>query len=79
MSIRRRETKAGVPYDVQWRGSQTVPSAMKTFGTERAAKQFEAKLVTSSATGEALAPKGRQDRAGIGIPNLDRIAPRPQR
>jgi hypothetical protein len=30
----------------------------KTLNTQRAAKQFEAKLVTSSATGETLDPRG---------------------
>ena len=37
---------------------QTGRSARRHSGTERAAKQFEAKLVTSSATGEALDPRG---------------------
>jgi integrase len=57
MSIRRRETKAGVRYDVQWRLPDRS-KRKKTFSSERAAKQFEAKLVTSSATGESLDPRG---------------------
>ena len=57
MSIRRRETKAGVRYDVQWRLPDRS-KRKKTFISERAAKQFEAKLVTSSATGESLDPRG---------------------
>ena len=57
MSIRRRETKAGVRYDVQWRLPDRS-KRKKTFVTERAAKQFEAKLVTSNASGECLDPRG---------------------
>jgi hypothetical protein len=57
MSIRRRETtNAGVRYDVQWRLPDRS-KRKKTFISERAAKQFEAKLVTSSATGESLDPQ----------------------
>ena len=57
MSIKRRETKAGVRYDVQWRLPDRS-KRKKTFVTERAAKQFAARLVTSSATGESLDPRG---------------------
>jgi integrase len=57
MSIRRRETKAGVRFDVQWRLPDRS-KRKKTFSSERAAKQFEAKLVTSSATGESVDPRG---------------------
>ena len=57
MSIRRRETKAGVRYDVQWRLPDRS-KRKKTFVTERAAKQFEAKLVTGRATGESVDPRG---------------------
>jgi integrase len=57
MSIRRRETNAGVRYDVQWRLPDRS-KRKKTFISERAAKQFEAKLVTSSGTGESLDPRG---------------------
>src|ERR1700759_721691 len=57
MSIRRRETKAGVRYDVQWRLPDRS-KRKKTFSSERAAKQFEAKLVPGSATGESLDPRG---------------------
>jgi hypothetical protein len=57
MSIKRRETKNGVRYDVQWRLPDRS-KRKKTFTTERAAKHFEAKLVTSSAIGEALDPRG---------------------
>ena len=57
MSIRPRETKAGVRYDVQWRLLDRS-KRKKTFSSERAAKQFEAKLVTGSATGESLDPRG---------------------
>jgi integrase len=57
VSIWRRETKAGIRYDVQWRLADRS-KRKKTFSTERAAKQFEARLVTSGATGEALDPRG---------------------
>jgi len=57
VSIWRRETKAGVRYDVQWRLPDRS-KRKKTFSSERAAKQFEAKLVTSSATGESVDPRG---------------------
>jgi integrase len=57
VSIKRRETKAGVRYDVQWRLPDRS-KRKKTFVTERAAKQFDARLVTSSATGESLDPRG---------------------
>lgn len=57
MSIRRRETQAGVRDDVQWRLPDRS-KRKKTIVTERAAKQFEAKLVTSNASGECLDPRG---------------------
>ena len=57
MAIRRRETKAGVRYDVQWRMPDRS-KRKKTFTSERAARQFAAKLVTSSATGEVVDPRG---------------------
>src|SRR6516165_1266749 len=57
MSIWRRETKAGVRYDVQWRLPDRS-KRKKTFSSERTAKQFEAKLVTSSATGQSVDPRG---------------------
>jgi hypothetical protein len=59
MSIRRRETKDGVRYDVQWRLPDRT-KRKKTFTGERAAKQFEARLVTSGATGETLDPRGAE-------------------
>jgi len=57
MSIRRRETTDGVRYDVQWRLPDRT-KRKKTFSSERAAKQFEARLITSSANGESLDPRG---------------------
>ena len=57
MSIRRRETTDGVRYDVQWRLPDRT-KRKKTFSSERAAKQFEARLITSSASGESLDPRG---------------------
>jgi integrase len=57
LAIRRRETKAGIRYDVQWRMPDRS-KRKKTFTSERAARQFAAKLVTSSATGEVVDPRG---------------------
>ena len=57
MSIWRRETTDGVRYDVQWRLPDRT-KRKKTFSSERAAKQFEARLITSSASGESLDPRG---------------------
>lgn len=57
MSIRRRETNAGVRYDVQWRLPDRS-KRKKTFNSERTAKQFEVKLVTNSAYGRSLDPRG---------------------
>jgi integrase len=57
MAIRRRETKDGVRYDVQWRLPDRS-KRKKTFSTEREARQFEAKFVTSGAAGERVDPRG---------------------
>jgi integrase len=57
MAIRRRETKAGVRYDVEWRMPDRS-RRQKTFSNERAARQFAATLVTSTAAGEIVDPRG---------------------
>jgi hypothetical protein len=57
MAIRRRETKAGVRYDVEWRMPDRS-RRQKTFSSERAARQFAATLVTSNAAGEIVDPRG---------------------
>jgi integrase len=57
MAINRRETRNGVRYDVQWRLPDRS-KRKKTFNTEREARQFEAKLITSSAAGERVDPRG---------------------
>ena len=57
MAIRRRETKAGVRYDVEWRMPDRS-RRQKTFSSERAARQFAATLVTSTAAGEIVDPRG---------------------
>src|SRR6201997_3811354 len=57
MAIRRRETKAGVRYDVEWRMPDRS-RRQKTFSSERAARQFAATLVTSDAAGEIVDPRG---------------------
>src|SRR5271163_632479 len=57
MAIKRRETMDGVRYDVQWRLPDRS-KRKKTFRTEREARQFEAKLVTNSAAGVKVDPRG---------------------
>jgi integrase len=74
MSIKRRETKAGVRYDVQWR-LPVRSKRKKTFTTERAARQFEAKLVTSGATGDAVDPRGGTTELESVLPIVDCVAP----
>ena len=57
MAIKRRETNDGARYDVQWRLPDRS-KRKKTFKTEREARQFEAKLVTNSAAGVRVDPRG---------------------
>ena len=57
MAIKRRETNDGARYDVQWRLPDRS-KRKKTFRTEREARQFEAKLVTDSAAGVRVDPRG---------------------
>jgi hypothetical protein len=57
MAIKRRDTSDGPRYDVQWRLPDRS-KRKKTFTTERAARQFAAKLVTSGAAGEVVDPRG---------------------
>jgi integrase len=57
MAIRRRETKAGVRHDVEWRMPDRS-RRQKTFSSERAARQFAATLVTTTAAGEIVDPRG---------------------
>lgn len=57
MAIKRRDTSDGPRYDVQWRLPDRS-KRKKTFRTERAARQFAAKLVTSGAAGEVVDPRG---------------------
>lgn len=57
MAIKRRDTKGGVRYDVQWRLPDRS-KRKKTFLTERDARQFEARLVSNSAAGVRVDPRG---------------------
>jgi integrase len=57
MAITRRETKNSVRYDVQWRLADRS-KRKKSFKTEREARQFQAKLVTSHAGGDTVDPRG---------------------
>lgn len=57
MAIRRRETQAGVRFDVEWRMPDRS-KRKKTFKTERAARQFAATLITNTAAGEIVDPRG---------------------
>ncbi|MGV7254538.1 tyrosine-type recombinase/integrase [Mycobacterium kansasii] len=57
MAIHRRETSNGVRYDVQWRLPDRS-KRKKTFKTEREARRYEAKLITSDAAGEFVDPRG---------------------
>jgi integrase len=57
LAIKRRETKDGVRYDVQWRLPDRS-KRKKSFRTEREARQFEARLVTDSAAGVSVDPRG---------------------
>ena len=47
MAFRRRETKAGVRYDVEWRMPDRS-RRQKTFSSERAARQFAATRGTAA-------------------------------
>lgn len=57
MAIKRRETRDGIRYDVQWRLPDRS-KRKKTFTTERAARQFAAKLINAGAAGEFVDPRG---------------------
>ena len=57
VTIKRRETGRGVRYDVQWRLPDRS-KRKKTFRTEREARRFEAKLISSGALGDAVDPRG---------------------
>jgi hypothetical protein len=79
MSIRRRETKAGVRYDVQWRLLDRS-KRKKTFSSERAVLPSNSKPSWSPAAPPANPwTHEAQDRARNGIPILDSFARRPQR
>ena len=78
MAIRRRETESGVRYDVQWRLPDRS-KRKKTFKTEREARQFEARLITSGATGEFVDPRGGKIQLRARVSIVACIATRPER
>jgi integrase len=55
VTIRRRESKAGPRFDVEWRLPDRTKRS-KTFKTEREARVFEASLVTKFAAGDIVDP-----------------------
>ncbi|MDT5258833.1 MAG: hypothetical protein QOD10_3913 [Mycobacterium sp.] len=56
MGIKRRETRLGPRFDVEWRLPDRS-KRRKTFTTEREARVLEATLVTRSAAGETVDPR----------------------
>lgn len=56
MTIRRRESKDGPCFDVEWRLPDRTKRS-KTFKTEREARVFEAWLVTKFAAGDIVDPR----------------------
>lgn len=56
MAIKRRESKSGPRFDVEWRLPDRTKRS-KTFSTEREARVFEASLVTKFAAGDIVDPR----------------------
>ena len=59
MTIRRRESKDGPRFDVEWRLPNRTKRS-KTFKSEREARVFEASLVTKFAAGDIVDPRAGQ-------------------
>jgi integrase len=57
MAIARRETKAGPRFDVEWRLPDRS-KRRKSFHTEREARVFEASVLTKTAAGDIIDPRG---------------------
>lgn len=53
MTIRRRDSKDGPRFDVEWRLPDRTKRS-KTFKSERQARVFEASIVTKTASGEII-------------------------
>ena len=65
MTIRRRESKDGPRFDVEWRLPDRAKRS-KTFKSEREARVFEASLVTKFAAGDIVDPRaGRVTLAAV--------------
>jgi integrase len=65
MTIRRRETKQGPRFDVEWRLPDRSQRS-KRFRTEREARLFEASVVTKFAAGDIVDPRaGRITLAAV--------------
>jgi integrase len=56
MTIRRRDSKEGPRFDVEWRLPDRTKRS-KTFKSERQARVFEASIVTKTASGEIVDPR----------------------
>jgi len=78
MAIKRRETMDAVRYDVQWRLPDRS-KRKKTFRTEREARQFDAKLVTNSAAGVKVDPRGGKIQLHAVYQSWLGLTPRPER
>jgi hypothetical protein len=57
MAITRRETKAGPRFDVEWRLPDRS-KRRKSFHTEREARLFQASVLTKTAAGDIVDPRG---------------------
>jgi integrase len=56
MAIKRRDTRDGARFDVEWRLPDRT-KRRKTFKSEREARIFEASIVTKSAAGDVIDPR----------------------
>jgi len=64
MTIRRRETKSGTRWDVEW----LLPDGTKrsrSFDTKRAAKLFDGEVRSARAAGESVDPRGAKTELAI--------------
>ena len=77
MTIRRRESKDGPRFDVEWRLPDRTKRS-KTFKSEREARVFEASLVTKFAAGDIVDPRAGRITLVDGLPVVALVATRPQ-
>jgi hypothetical protein len=64
MTIRRRESKSGTRWDVEWR----LPDGTKRsrrFDTKQAAKLFDREVLKARAAGESIDPRGAKTELSI--------------